>query len=352
RYRLRARAAAAVSHRSADRPGDQARLPRAGVLRPGARGSRRATLPVLQVPHDGPRRRAAPVGARESQRGDGAGVQDPQRSAHHARGTDPAPVQPRRAAPVHQRPAWRHEPRRPAAAARARRLAHRSAPTQAPIQRAPGHHLPLASVRAGTQLRGVDQDGHGVHRQLVTAPGLRDPREDHSRGDHRPRGLLTRRGVSGGHRNMSARPAVSVPLENGPRVRLATVSASLTPPVSVVVPCYDEAEGIPSLLERLETMEPLGWEFVFVDDGSGDATFATLLSAARTRPWMRVVKHGTNLGLGAAMRTGFAHAHAPIVCTMDSDCTYLPERLPELVRLVEEGADIVTASPWHPDSVP
>src|SRR5262249_37378938 len=98
RYRLRARAAAAVSHRSADRPGDQARLPRAGVLRPGARGSRRATLPVLQVPHDGPRRRAAPVGARESQRGDGAGVQDPQRSAHHARGTDPAPVQPRRAA--------------------------------------------------------------------------------------------------------------------------------------------------------------------------------------------------------------------------------------------------------------
>jgi len=151
---------------------------------------------------------------------------------------------------------------------------------------------------------------------------------------------------------MSAQPAVSVPLENGSRVRLATVSASLSPPVSVVVPCYDEAEGIPSLLERLETMEPLGWEFVFVDDGSGDATFTTLLSAARTRPWMRVVKHGTNLGLGAAMRTGFAHAHAPIVCTMDSDCTYLPERLPELVSLVEQGADIATASPWHPDSVP
>jgi dolichol-phosphate mannosyltransferase len=151
---------------------------------------------------------------------------------------------------------------------------------------------------------------------------------------------------------MSAQPAVGVPLENGPRVRLATVSASLRPPVSVVVPCYDEAEGIPSLLERLETMEPLGWEFVFVDDGSRDATFATLLSAARTRPWMRVVKHGTNLGLGVAMRTGFAHAHAPIVCTMDSDCTYLPERLPELVSLIEQGADIATASPWHPDSVP
>ena len=69
-----------------------------------------------------------------------------------------------------------------------------------------------------------------------------------------------------------------------PRVRLTTVSASLRPPVSVVVPCYDEAEGIPSLLDRLETMVPLGWEFIFVDDGSRDATFTTLLTAARTRP--------------------------------------------------------------------
>jgi len=151
---------------------------------------------------------------------------------------------------------------------------------------------------------------------------------------------------------MSAQPAVSVPLENPPRVRLTTVSASLRPPVSVVIPCYDEAEGIPSLLDRLETMVPLGWEFIFVDDGSRDATFTMLLTAARTRPWMRVVKHGTNLGLGAAMRTGFAHARGPIVCTMDSDCTYLPERLPELVRLIEQGADIATASPWHPDSMP
>src|SRR5262249_2317252 len=111
-------------------------------------------------------------------------------------------------------------------------------------------------------------------------------------------------------------------------------------------------EGIPTLLARLETLAPLGWEFVFVDDGSRDATFATLLDAARSRPWMRVVRHGTNLGLGAALRTGFDRARGPIVCTMDSDCTYLPERLPELVGLIEQGADIATASPWHPDSLP
>ncbi len=152
---------------------------------------------------------------------------------------------------------------------------------------------------------------------------------------------------------MSAQPALDLPLETAPRARkFVPVSVPPRPPVSVIVPCYDEADGIPSLLERLATLAPLGWEFVLVDDGSRDATFATLMAAAATRPWMRVVRHGTNLGLGAALRTGFAHARAPIVCTMDSDCTYLPERLPELVRLVEQGADIATASPWHPDSVP
>jgi dolichol-phosphate mannosyltransferase len=152
---------------------------------------------------------------------------------------------------------------------------------------------------------------------------------------------------------MTAQPAVGVPAATPPRaVRLTSVSPPPRPPVSVIVPCYDEAEGIPSLLARLQSLAPLGWEFIFVDDGSHDATFSLLLAAARTRPWARVVRHGANLGLGAAMRTGFAQARAPIVCTIDSDCTYVPERLPELVRLVEEGADIATASPWHPDSVP
>ena len=149
---------------------------------------------------------------------------------------------------------------------------------------------------------------------------------------------------------MTAQPAVNLHLPSTPQSpKLVPVSAPPRPPVTVIVPCYDEAEGIPTLLARLETLTPLGWEIVFVDDGSRDATFATLLDAVRSRPWMRVVRHGTNLGLGAALRTGFARARGPIVCTMDSDCTYLPERLPELVGLIEQGADIATASPWHPE---
>lgn len=124
-------------------------------------------------------------------------------------------------------------------------------------------------------------------------------------------------------------------------------------PVTVIVPCYNEQDGLPSLLTRLAALQQdggHGWDVLFVDDGSGDATFAQLLGSASRVPWARVLRHPTNLGLGAALRTGFACTVSPIVCTIDSDCTYPPERLPELVKLVEAGADIATASAWHPAS--
>jgi len=124
-------------------------------------------------------------------------------------------------------------------------------------------------------------------------------------------------------------------------------------PVTVIVPCYNEEDGLPALLMRLRKMRTngaSGWHFLFVDDGSTDNTFGRLLSAARSESWIEVVRHHENLGLGAALRTGFAHARSPIVCTIDSDCTYPPEKLPELADLVSSGSEIVTASAWHPES--
>lgn len=125
-------------------------------------------------------------------------------------------------------------------------------------------------------------------------------------------------------------------------------------PVTVIVPCFNEDESLPSLLERLDGLRAdrraADWHVLFVDDGSTDDSFAVLLRGERVRPWMQVIRHRENLGLGAALRTGFAQTHSPIICTIDSDCTYAPERLPDLVALVEAGADLATASAWHPAS--
>lgn len=138
-----------------------------------------------------------------------------------------------------------------------------------------------------------------------------------------------------------------------PGQQAGPTSTTTPAPVTIIVPCCNEELGLPALLTRLEGVREQigsGWEVLFIDDGSSDGTFAKLLMATRSRPWLRVLRHPTNLGLGAALRTGFAHVQSPVICTIDSDCTYAPERLPELVALVEQGADIATASAWHPES--
>ena len=124
------------------------------------------------------------------------------------------------------------------------------------------------------------------------------------------------------------------------------------PRATVIVPCFNEEAGLPMLVGRLERLQDAGggWEILFVDDGSNDRTLAVLLAAVRDHSYCRLLRHPMNCGLGAALRTGFAYARAPIVCTIDSDCTYPPERLPELIGLIEQGADIATASAWHPAS--
>ena len=87
------------------------------------------------------------------------------------------------------------------------------------------------------------------------------------------------------------------------------------PPVTVIVPCYNEEAGLPFLLERLRKMRVRGaedWKFLFVDDGSSDRTFSALLRAAQEEDWIEVVRHPENLGLGAALRTGFEHTRSPV----------------------------------------
>jgi dolichol-phosphate mannosyltransferase len=127
------------------------------------------------------------------------------------------------------------------------------------------------------------------------------------------------------------------------------VSSVLT---SLVVPCFNEEAGIEQLCRKLEELVarlevdgPV--EVVFVDDGSTDGTRAAIEAQARQLRFS-IVSHDRNRGLGAALRTGFLHAAGEEVVTLDSDCTYDPAQVPELLAPLRDGADLVTASPYHP----
>ena len=125
--------------------------------------------------------------------------------------------------------------------------------------------------------------------------------------------------------------------------------------ISVVAPLYNEKDSIPILaqtLSRLATRLAPEYELecVLVDDGSSDGTTEEAKKHFASFPRLVLIKHDHNRGPGAAVRTGFGRATGDVVCTIDSDCTFDPMNIPSMVKLLDDQkADIVTASPYHPD---
>ena len=125
-------------------------------------------------------------------------------------------------------------------------------------------------------------------------------------------------------------------------------------PVTVVVPCFNEESALPFLRNTLlELVESLGRRysirFLFVDDGSSDATAAVLQRLFGDWPNVGVLRHSTNRGVAAAIRTGVRAAETEVVCSIDCDCTYDPHQLADMIPRLTGDVDMVTASPYHPD---
>jgi glycosyltransferase involved in cell wall biosynthesis len=118
--------------------------------------------------------------------------------------------------------------------------------------------------------------------------------------------------------------------------------------LSVVIPAYNEEDGIQDIAERVLAVGPAlreagveEFELIVVDDGSKDRT----AELARSVPGVRLVQHAQNGGYGAALKTGFAAATGEWVGFLDADGTYPPEYFPALVTAaLEQNADLVIGS--------
>lgn len=133
----------------------------------------------------------------------------------------------------------------------------------------------------------------------------------------------------------------SMPRTNGSRT-----------PISVVVPCFNEAEGIPFLASNLRWLRsdlrgdyiP---EFVLVDDGSSDNTWELLQKYFANERDVILLRHSVNRGVSQAIMTGLKRSRE-IACSIDCDCSYDPSELRPMLNLMKPGVDLVTASPYHP----
>jgi len=125
--------------------------------------------------------------------------------------------------------------------------------------------------------------------------------------------------------------------------------------LSIVIPMCNEEESIDLLREKLALLQErisasYAVEYCLVDDGSTDATAILMASAVPSGATSQTARHVTNLGLGAAIRSGFQVASGEIVCTIDADCSYAPENLCTLIEMIASGqCDVAVASPYHPD---
>ncbi|MGI9079808.1 MAG: polyprenol monophosphomannose synthase [Acidimicrobiales bacterium] len=128
----------------------------------------------------------------------------------------------------------------------------------------------------------------------------------------------------------------------------------------VVLPTYNEAENIETMLRRLRAAAPEA-DVLVVDDSSPDGTAALAKTVGQELGGVDVLTRATKDGLGSAYRAGFNEGLTrgyDVLVEMDSDLSHDPAALPSLLAAVDEGADLVVGSryvpggsiphwPWH-----
>jgi glycosyltransferase involved in cell wall biosynthesis len=127
--------------------------------------------------------------------------------------------------------------------------------------------------------------------------------------------------------------------------------------ISVVVPLYNEAESLTALhaelVHSVESNDLGPTEFLFVDDGSRDGSWAVLAKLAGADPRVRAIRFRRNFGKAAALTAGFRAARGSTVLTLDGDLQDDPAEIPRFLAKLDEGYEVVSGwkrtrhDPWH-----
>lgn len=114
--------------------------------------------------------------------------------------------------------------------------------------------------------------------------------------------------------------------------------------LTVLIPVYNEEKTLEEIIERVQET-PFEKEILCIDDGSSDSSPEILATLSERHENLRVLRHETNKGKGAALSTGMREARGDVVLIQDADLEYDPSDYPVLLRPILEGkADVVYGS--------
>lgn len=113
--------------------------------------------------------------------------------------------------------------------------------------------------------------------------------------------------------------------------------------ISVVVPLLNEENSLQELTKSIhEVLSGYSFEIIFVDDGSDDASWDTILGLHKSYDFVKGIRFRRNRGKSDALQAGFDAAKGRYVVTMDADLQDDPKEIPALINMLDEGADLVS----------
>jgi len=111
--------------------------------------------------------------------------------------------------------------------------------------------------------------------------------------------------------------------------------------LSVVIPVFNEAESIASLINEIEqSLKDINYEIIIVDDCSSDNTMSALNQARSNNARIRIIKHDKNYGQSFAIRSGIKSARSIWIATLDGDGQNDPSDIPRLYSILIRESEL------------